>query len=112
MFLIISYSSACRAHYKSIKYLRRYSEKICLAAIEDLNELIKTVDKEIFDLRRYKINVGGGETLTVEITQKLICRFAFAYCDQIALTAYNVGKVVQRRKVGEYALYLFLRLSR
>ena len=50
--------------YKSIKYLRRYSEKICLAAIEDLNELIKTVDKEIFDLRRYKINVGGVETLT------------------------------------------------
>lgn len=50
--------------YKSIKYLRRYSEKICLAAIEDLKELIKAIDKEIFDLRRYKINVGGVETLT------------------------------------------------
>ncbi len=50
--------------YKSIKYLRRYSEKICLAAIEDLNELINTIDKEIADLRRYKINVGGVETLT------------------------------------------------
>jgi DNA helicase IV len=50
--------------YKSIKYLRRYSEKICLSAIEDLKELNVVVDKEIADLHRYKINVGGVETLT------------------------------------------------
>ncbi len=50
--------------YKSIKFLRRYSEKICLAAIDDLNALFTAVEKEISDLKRYKINVGGQETLT------------------------------------------------
>lgn len=50
--------------YKSIKFLRRYSEKICLAATEDLNALFTAVEKEISDLKRYKINVGGQETLT------------------------------------------------
>ena len=41
--------------YKSLKFLRRYSEKICANAIEDLDELYITVDKEISDLKRYKI---------------------------------------------------------
>lgn len=50
--------------YKSIKYIRRYSEKICLTAIEDLKALEGTVEKEIADLRRYKITVGGQEVLT------------------------------------------------
>lgn len=50
--------------YKSIKFLRRYSRKICLAALSDLNELYKTVEKEIADLKRYKINIGGQEVLT------------------------------------------------
>ena len=50
--------------YKSLKFLRRYSEKICLTAIDDLNELFKTVEKEINDLRRYKIKIAGEETLT------------------------------------------------
>ena len=50
--------------YKSMKFLRRYSEKICANAIEDLDELYMTVDKEISDLRRYKITVDGSERLT------------------------------------------------
>lgn len=50
--------------YKSLRFIRRYGEKICLAAIEDLNNLSQTVDKEIFDLKRYKINIGGKEEYT------------------------------------------------
>ncbi len=50
--------------YKSLKFLRRYSEKICLAAIEDLKDLYISVEKEISDLRRNKIIVGGQEVLT------------------------------------------------
>ena len=50
--------------YKSLIYLRRYSEKICLSAVDDLKTLYKTVEKEISELRRYKMNVGGQETLT------------------------------------------------
>ena len=50
--------------YKSLRFLRRYSEKICANAITDLEELHVAVDKEISDLRRYKITVDGKETLT------------------------------------------------
>lgn len=50
--------------YKALKFIRRYSEKICLSALSDLNGLRDSVDKEISDLRRYKINVGGEERLT------------------------------------------------
>ena len=50
--------------YKSLKFLRRYSEKICLGAVEDLEELYVAVEKEISDLKRYKITVDGRETLT------------------------------------------------
>ena len=50
--------------YKSLKFLRRYSEKICKRAAEDLDELYSTVDKEISDLKRYRIMVDGQETLT------------------------------------------------
>ena len=50
--------------YKAIKYLRRYSEKICLAAAEDLKALGVAVDKEIVDLRRYRTNVNGQEVFT------------------------------------------------
>lgn len=50
--------------YKSLKFLRRYSEKICTSAISDLDELYKTVDKEISELKRYKTVAGGKETLT------------------------------------------------
>ena len=50
--------------YKSMKFLRRYSEKICLAAAADLNDLYSAVEKEISDLKRYKIIVDGHETLT------------------------------------------------
>ena len=50
--------------YKSVKYLRRYSQKICEAAITDLTALSETVDKEIADLKRYKLKTGAGEILT------------------------------------------------
>lgn len=50
--------------YKSLKYLRRYSNKICLAALEDLKQLTLTVDKEIADFKRYKIKTPDGEVLT------------------------------------------------
>lgn len=50
--------------YKSIKFLRRYSQKICLTALEDLRALEGAVDKEIADYRRYKIKTAEGEVLT------------------------------------------------
>ena len=50
--------------YKSMKFLRRYSEKICALAVSDLNELAAALDREISDLKRYKIKTGGVETLT------------------------------------------------
>ncbi|MDE7439958.1 MAG: UvrD-helicase domain-containing protein [Clostridia bacterium] len=50
--------------YKSLKFLRKYSEKICLNAVSDLDDLHTAVEKEISDLKRYKINVDGQETLT------------------------------------------------
>jgi DNA helicase IV len=50
--------------YKSIKFIRRYSQKICQTAIEDLQALGVAIDKEIFDLRRYKQVIGGVETYT------------------------------------------------
>lgn len=45
-------------------HIRQLAEKICLSALEDLNALDLTVDKEIADLSRYKMNVGGTEVLT------------------------------------------------
>lgn len=50
--------------YKAMHHIRRHAEKICLSALEDLNALDLTVDKEIADLSRYKMNVGGTEVLT------------------------------------------------
>lgn len=50
--------------YKSLKFLRRYSQKICLTAVQDLNSLSVAVDKEISDLRRYKRKIGETEVLT------------------------------------------------
>ena len=50
--------------YKSLKFLRKYSEKICLAALDDLTELHVAVEREISDLKRYKIMVDGRETPT------------------------------------------------
>ena len=50
--------------YKSVRHIRRHGEEICAAAVEDLASLDAAVDKEIADLMRYKINVGGNEVLT------------------------------------------------
>lgn len=50
--------------YKSVKFLRRYSNKICRTAIEDLTKLSESVEKEISDLKRYKMKIGTSEVLT------------------------------------------------
>jgi DNA helicase IV len=50
--------------YKSLKFIRRYGEKICELAITDLKELDVVIEKEIYDLKRYKQNIGGQETYT------------------------------------------------
>lgn len=50
--------------YKSVKFLRRYSNKICRTAIEDLTKLSESVEKEISDLKRYKMKIGASEVLT------------------------------------------------
>ena len=50
--------------YKSLKFLRKYAEKICRTALNDLQELYVAVEKEITDLKRYKITVDGRQTLT------------------------------------------------
>lgn len=50
--------------YKSIRFIRRYGNNICLAAISDLTALYQTIEKEISDLKRYKIKVDGTEVLT------------------------------------------------
>ena len=47
-----------------MRFIRRYSRKICLAAIDDLTQLSTTVEKEIADLKRYKTKIGDKETLT------------------------------------------------
>lgn len=50
--------------YKSLKFVRRYGEKICLSATDDLASLSTTIDKEIADLKRYKIISAGKEEYT------------------------------------------------
>lgn len=50
--------------YKSVIFIRKYSYKICRNAVGDLENLSVALDKEISDLKRYKINVGGVETFT------------------------------------------------
>lgn len=50
--------------YKSMRYLHRYSEKICRLAVTDLTELSEALEREINDLKRYKIKSGETETLT------------------------------------------------
>lgn len=50
--------------YKSLRFIRRHAEKICLDAMDDLRALGVTLDREIADLKRYRVNVGGTETYT------------------------------------------------
>lgn len=50
--------------YKSLRFVRRYSHKICLTAVDDLNALKAAVEREIADLRRYKMKSAEGEVLT------------------------------------------------
>lgn len=83
--------------FKSLKYLRRYSEKICLTAISDLKDLHNAVEKEIADLKRYRIRTEEGEAFTypdriekrletlkeisrtVEITERILGNFSCLY---------------------------------
>ncbi len=62
--------------YKSVRFLRRYSGKICRAATEDLSALKEILTREAADLRRYKTRIGDAEVLTysegVEKREKLI----------------------------------------
>lgn len=50
--------------YKALRHIRRHSEKICADAVSDLTNLDSVVDREIADLMRYRMNVGGSEVLT------------------------------------------------
>lgn len=50
--------------YKSVKFIRRYGKRICAAAMQDLKNLSAAVDKEIADLKRYKMKLGDREVLT------------------------------------------------
>lgn len=53
--------------YKSLMYLRKGADRICAAAVNDLKTLHAAVEKEISDLRRYKVRTGNGEEFTYAI---------------------------------------------
>ncbi len=82
--------------YKSLRYLRRYSHKICLAAIDDLTQLKTSVSKEIDDLKRYKMKIGDKEVLTyadgIEKREQLIAETeaAIKRVEKIADAFYKV----------------------
>ncbi len=48
--------------YKSAKFIRKSSDRICAQAVEDLKALDETITREIADLKRYKTNITGKET--------------------------------------------------
>ena len=50
--------------YKAIRHISPHADKICADAVADLTTLDGIVDKEIADLSRYKMNIGGNEVLT------------------------------------------------
>ncbi len=50
--------------YKALRHVGRYAEKICADAEGDLAALDAAVDREISDLSRYRMNVGGTEVFT------------------------------------------------
>lgn len=70
--------------YKSLKFIRRYSNKICLSAVDDLNALKSAVGREIADLKRYKMKLPEGEVLTyaggIEKREQLISEIDTAIC--------------------------------
>ena len=82
--------------YKSLRYLRRYSHKICLTAIDDLTQLKTSVSKEIDDLKRYKMKIGDKEVLTyadgIEKREQLIAETeaAIKRVEKIADAFYKV----------------------
>ena len=49
--------------YKSLRFIAANAEKICRGAIDDLEKLSVTVDKEIADLKRYKQHIGDKTVL-------------------------------------------------
>ncbi len=70
--------------YKSVRFLRRYASKICNGALSDLGNLNSAVDREISDLRRYKMHIGDKEVLTyatgIEKREKLKKEIEAAIC--------------------------------
>ena len=50
--------------YKALKFLSAHCRQICQTALNDLNQLTVTVDKEIEDLKRYKQRVDGRTEYT------------------------------------------------
>lgn len=100
--------------YKSLKFIRRYSEKMCLFAMDDLRTLHGEIEKEIADLRRHKSKLGDviilkyadviesrknlqGEVLrTIEQIETIRLAFASTHelCDIINADSYiaTIGK--------------------
>lgn len=50
--------------YKSLRFIRTQSKKICDYALHDLDELSQVIDKEIEDLKRYKQRIGDRTEYT------------------------------------------------
>ncbi len=51
--------------YRSVKMIRAGADKVCAQAVEDLHTLSNVVEREIVDLKRYKLNRGSeNEVLT------------------------------------------------
>ena len=85
--------------YKSAKYLRRYSLKICLAAMDDLRSLAEIVKKEITDLKRYRIKLGPEEILTYSV--------GIEKREQLLVEIEDVSARVEKIKDGFSVLYDF-----
>ncbi|MDE6558147.1 MAG: UvrD-helicase domain-containing protein [Clostridia bacterium] len=50
--------------YKSLRFISANGQKICDAALRDLDELVATLNKEIEDLKRYKQHIGDKSEYT------------------------------------------------
>ncbi len=60
-------SAFCRgvlSFYRAAAFIQKNHERVCGGALRDLDALKETVEKEIVDLRRYKIYRGGEEIET------------------------------------------------
>ena len=85
--------------YKSVKFIRRYSYKICQSAMGDLDALRKTVEREISDLKRYKMKVGEEEILTYHV--------GIEKREQLLAETDAIRKIVEEIQGGFLTLYDF-----